>query len=162
MPSSPGAPSRVGSHARRYCLALYPGLLCVREEREDDLMSLEYPLTMPSSLFWAPCLAASPMSVFTASQRLSIIFPGSHCPSCQEALRPRHNIPLLSYLLRRTVCQVQNGHFSTLSTDRTQQWTPVYIFVPSLPSLCANCRVCTPHHGSADRLLYRLGPYDHP
>ena len=32
-------------------------------------------------------------------QRLSIIFPGSHCPTCQEALRPWQNIPLLSYMM---------------------------------------------------------------
>lgn len=32
-------------------------------------------------------------------QRLSIVFPGSHCPCCQEALRPWHTIPLLSYVL---------------------------------------------------------------
>ena len=37
--------------------------------------------------------------VYRLPQRLSIIFPGSHCPFCQEALRPWHNIPLLSYVL---------------------------------------------------------------
>ncbi len=31
--------------------------------------------------------------------RQSLIFPGSYCPHCQQALRPWHNIPLLSYLL---------------------------------------------------------------
>jgi leader peptidase (prepilin peptidase)/N-methyltransferase len=37
--------------------------------------------------------------IYRLPQRLSIIFPGSHCPSCQEALRPWQNIPLLSYVL---------------------------------------------------------------
>jgi len=37
--------------------------------------------------------------VYRLPQRLSIVFPGSHCPFCQEALRPWHNIPLLSYML---------------------------------------------------------------
>ena len=37
--------------------------------------------------------------IYRLPQRLSIIFPGSHCPCCQEALRPWHNIPLLSYVL---------------------------------------------------------------
>jgi leader peptidase (prepilin peptidase)/N-methyltransferase len=42
--------------------------------------------------------------IYRLPQRLSIIFPGSHCPSCQEALRPWHNIPLLSYLLLAGQC----------------------------------------------------------
>jgi len=37
--------------------------------------------------------------VYRLPQRLSIIFPGSHCPVCQQPLRPWHNIPLLSYVL---------------------------------------------------------------
>src|SRR5947207_4383919 len=37
--------------------------------------------------------------IYRLPQRLSIVFPGSHCPSCQEALRPWHNIPLLSYIM---------------------------------------------------------------
>ena len=32
-------------------------------------------------------------------QRLSIVFPGSHCPFCQAMLRPWHNVPLLSYVM---------------------------------------------------------------
>jgi leader peptidase (prepilin peptidase)/N-methyltransferase len=31
-------------------------------------------------------------------ERQSLAFPGSHCPRCQQAIRPWHNIPLLSYL----------------------------------------------------------------
>lgn len=30
-------------------------------------------------------------------RRLSVVFPGSHCPNCQQPIRPWHNIPLLSY-----------------------------------------------------------------
>jgi len=37
--------------------------------------------------------------IYRLPQRLSIIFPGSHCPCCQEALRPWHNVPVLSYVL---------------------------------------------------------------
>lgn len=29
--------------------------------------------------------------------RQSLLFPGSHCPQCRQAIRPWHNIPLLSY-----------------------------------------------------------------
>jgi leader peptidase (prepilin peptidase)/N-methyltransferase len=30
--------------------------------------------------------------------RQSLVFPGSHCPHCQQAIRAWHNVPLLSYL----------------------------------------------------------------
>ena len=36
--------------------------------------------------------------IYRLPQRLSVIFPDSHCPTCQTALRPWQNIPLLSYL----------------------------------------------------------------
>ena len=42
--------------------------------------------------------------IYRLPQRLSIVFPGSHCPFCQEALRPWHNIPVLSYLMLRGQC----------------------------------------------------------
>src|SRR5712691_308461 len=37
--------------------------------------------------------------IYRLPQRLSIVFPGSHCLSCQEALRPWHNVPFLSYVI---------------------------------------------------------------
>lgn len=38
----------------------------------------------------------------------SLAFPPSHCPFCQELLRPWHNIPLLSYLALRGRCAFCN------------------------------------------------------
>lgn len=35
----------------------------------------------------------------------SIVFPGSRCPHCQTPIRPRDNIPLLSYVLLRGRCR---------------------------------------------------------
>ncbi len=35
----------------------------------------------------------------------SIVFPGSHCPLCDNAIKPYDNIPVLSYLLLRGKCR---------------------------------------------------------
>lgn len=32
-------------------------------------------------------------------RHLSVVSPGSHCPSCQQMLHPWHNVPVLSYVL---------------------------------------------------------------
>lgn len=42
--------------------------------------------------------------IYRLPQRLSVVFPGSHCPTCQTALRPWENIPVLSYLWQRGRC----------------------------------------------------------
>lgn len=34
----------------------------------------------------------------------SLIFPGSHCPKCQHAIRPYENIPILSWIFLRGRC----------------------------------------------------------
>tara|TARA_B100001079_G_scaffold255504_1_gene251135 strand:- start:621 stop:1502 length:882 start_codon:yes stop_codon:yes gene_type:complete len=36
--------------------------------------------------------------------RLSLSFPGSHCPTCMTPIRYRHNLPVLGYLLLRGRC----------------------------------------------------------
>jgi leader peptidase (prepilin peptidase) / N-methyltransferase len=68
-------------------------------------MSLAYPFDY-AIVFILGTLFGSFANVYIhrLPQRLSIIFPGSHCPACQEALRPWHNIPLLSYLLLGGQC----------------------------------------------------------
>src|SRR5215213_8477161 len=35
----------------------------------------------------------------------SIVWPASHCPHCGESIRPRDNLPLISYLLLRGRCR---------------------------------------------------------
>lgn len=34
----------------------------------------------------------------------SLVFPGSHCPDCNRAIRPWENIPILSFLILRGKC----------------------------------------------------------
>lgn len=73
-------------------------------------MSHEY-LLRYGSVFVLGTLFGSFANVcmYRLPQHLSIVFPGSHCPSCQEAIRPWHNIPLLSYMLL-------GGHCATCKT----------------------------------------------
>lgn len=35
----------------------------------------------------------------------SIVWPASHCPACGEAIKPRDNVPLISYVLLRGRCR---------------------------------------------------------
>ena len=68
-------------------------------------MSLEYPFDYAVVFILGTLFGSfANVCIYRLPQRLSIIFPGSHCPSCQEALRPWHNIPLLSYLLLGGQC----------------------------------------------------------
>jgi len=63
-------------------------------------MSPEYPFDYVIVFVLGTLLGSfANVCIYRLPQRLSIIFPGSHCPSCQEALRPWHNVPLLSYVL---------------------------------------------------------------
>jgi leader peptidase (prepilin peptidase)/N-methyltransferase len=43
---------------------------------------------------------------------LSIVSPGSACPSCGTAIAPRDNIPVLSWLLLRARCRACGEHIS--------------------------------------------------
>ncbi len=44
--------------------------------------------------------------------RRSVAWPASHCPHCGVAIRPRDNVPLLSYLLLRGRCRNCGGRIS--------------------------------------------------
>src|SRR5215218_2658921 len=35
----------------------------------------------------------------------SVVWPASHCPHCGESIRPRDNIPLISFVLLRGRCR---------------------------------------------------------
>src|SRR6476659_3438865 len=118
-------------------------------------MSPEYPFDY-AVVFMLGLLFGSfaNVCIYRLPQRLSIIFPGSHCPSCQEALRPWHNIPLLSYLLLGGQCSRCKTTISLRYPLIELSNGLLYIFVPSIPSIDANSCVCTPRHGFADRLLH--------
>src|SRR5712692_9176064 len=63
-------------------------------------MFLEYPFDYAVVFILGTLFGSfANVCIYRLPQRLSIVFPGSHCPSCQEALRPWHNVPLLSYVI---------------------------------------------------------------
>ena len=43
--------------------------------------------------------------VWRVPQGQSIVSPPSHCPACDAAVRPRDNLPVLSWLLLRARCR---------------------------------------------------------
>jgi leader peptidase (prepilin peptidase)/N-methyltransferase len=43
--------------------------------------------------------------IYRLPRHESIVFPGSHCPNCGQAVRPYDNIPVLSYLVLRGKCR---------------------------------------------------------
>jgi leader peptidase (prepilin peptidase)/N-methyltransferase len=42
----------------------------------------------------------------------SLVFPGSHCPSCGTAIKPYDNIPVIGWLLLRGQCRACHGRIS--------------------------------------------------
>ena len=42
--------------------------------------------------------------IYRVPRAESIVFPRSHCPSCDSALKARHNVPVLSWLALRARC----------------------------------------------------------
>ena len=43
-------------------------------------------------------------------RRQSVVWPASHCPECGEPIRPRDNLPLVSYVLLRGRCRNCKAH----------------------------------------------------
>src|SRR6266446_10445691 len=96
---------RLGGRAHWYCLTLHPELLYVREEGKESPMSQGSLFDYATVFVFGTLLGSfANVCIHRLPQRLSIIFPGSHCPTCQEALRPWQNIPLLSYMMLGGQC----------------------------------------------------------
>ena len=96
---------RLGRDACRDCLALHPEFLYVREEGREVVWPRSTLLAYGMSFILGTLFGSfANVCIYRLPQRLSIVFPGSHCPFCQEALRPWHNIPVLSYLMLRGQC----------------------------------------------------------
>jgi leader peptidase (prepilin peptidase)/N-methyltransferase len=47
----------------------------------------------------------SNVCIYRIPRNESIIYPGSHCPKCSTTLRPKDNIPLLSYIILKGRCR---------------------------------------------------------
>ncbi|MCW2496934.1 prepilin peptidase [Jatrophihabitans sp.] len=42
--------------------------------------------------------------IYRVPRQQSILFPASHCPSCDEPIKTRHNVPVLGWLMLRGRC----------------------------------------------------------
>lgn len=42
--------------------------------------------------------------MYRLPRKESVVWPGSHCPQCQHAIRPWHNLPVLGWLMLRGKC----------------------------------------------------------
>ena len=80
----------------------------------------DYPTVI--TVMWLPALAYSLFGLILGSflnvciyripRRESVVWPGSHCPSCGAPVRPYDNIPLVSYLLLKGKCRSCKGPIS--------------------------------------------------
>ena len=60
---------------------------------------------LPATLFGLIIGSFLNVVAYRLPRRESLSTPGSHCPSCDEPIKPWHNIPVLSWLLLRGRCR---------------------------------------------------------
>ena len=63
---------------------------------------------MVAAIIFIFCLLAGSflnVCIYRLPRNESLVFPASHCPLCGSAIRPWHNIPVVSYLLLRGRCR---------------------------------------------------------
>lgn len=69
---------------------------------------------MGAALFIIGCILGSFLNVvaYRAPRGRSIVYPPSACPACGARIRPRDNVPVLSYILLRGRCRACGGRIS--------------------------------------------------
>jgi len=89
------------------------------------------------------CEAYLELSVTPDQDVFNLMWPGSHCPSCQTAIKAIENIPVISYLLLGGKC----GHCGVAISRR-------YPLVEALTGLCS--LLVAWHFGYSSQLLFAL------
>ena len=69
-------------------------------------------LTVISIIFGALVGSFLNVCIFRLPKEESIVWPGSHCPHCKNAIKFYDNIPLISYLLLKGKCRYCKGSIS--------------------------------------------------
>lgn len=64
----------------------------------------EWPLVTLAAVFGLAIGSFLNVVAHRLPRRESLLSPGSHCPSCGTALKARHNVPVLSWLVLRGRC----------------------------------------------------------
>lgn len=67
-------------------------------------MSAPTPLVLLIALLGLAVGSFLNVVIYRVPRQESIVSPGSHCPSCNVAIKSRHNVPVLSWLVLRGRC----------------------------------------------------------
>lgn len=79
---------------------------------------------MLDQMWRAECLDYLELPPEQSTEKLSLVLPRSRCPSCGNAIRPWHNIPIIGYLFLRGRC-----------ADCRQSISPAYPLVELLSAI---------------------------
>lgn len=81
------------------------GLILVRESYPVGFAAMSGVFGAILGSFLGVVVDRVPGMVLEEESRSNLLFPASHCPVCQHALRAWENIPLLSWLVLRGRCR---------------------------------------------------------
>ena len=84
--------------------------------------------------------------IYRLPRGLSIVRPGSRCPHCHTLIRPRDNIPLVSFLILRGRCRACHAPISTCSsaTNPLNPGNPIEAMLAMVKVAAANGSALSP------------------
>ena len=85
--------------------ALLHSALCILHSAFDEGAATGWILSAAALLFGAAIGSFLNVVIHRYPREESIVFPPSHCPQCNDAIKPYDNIPVLSYLILRGRCR---------------------------------------------------------
>ncbi len=81
----------------------------------EFLLSIPYPVAVLSVFLFGLCIGSfSNVCIYRLPKKESVVFPASHCASCNTPVQALDNIPVLSYLLLGGKCRSCGEKFSAI------------------------------------------------
>ena len=68
------------------------------------MMNVPWPIVAAIALFGLAIGSFLNVVIYRVPRQESIVSPGSHCPSCDNPIKGRHNVPVVGWLLLRGRC----------------------------------------------------------